>query len=95
MAIDVSKAIQNIKQFGCEAGYNSPGMFIVIVPPASEEELTRVVPVSVYELEWISLAEDDEAFKKRLNAVRRTELSKINSAITPDYVTLRTATECA
>lgn len=78
--VDVRKAIQAVAKFGCEAGYNSPGMFIVIVP-GEGEEMTRVVPVSVYELEWISGAVDAADFQKRLNKVCNTDLSKIDSAI--------------
>jgi hypothetical protein len=89
MAVDVKKAIQNLMAFGCEAGYESPGMFIVIVPSDSEEEVTKVIPVSVHELEWLAGAKDAAAFKMRLSAVCITDLSKINSAITCDYVTLR------
>jgi hypothetical protein len=81
MAVDVKKAIQAVGKFGCEAGYDSPGMFLVIVPAASDEEMSSVIPVSVHELEWIAGADDETAFKKRLAAVRITELSKVNSAI--------------
>jgi len=91
MAIDVKKAIQTLMTFGCEAGYESPGMFLVIVPPATAEEMIKAVPVSVHELEWLAGAEDAASFTKRLDAVCFTDLSKINTAITCGYVTVRTA----
>jgi hypothetical protein len=81
MAVDVSKAITAISGFGCEAGYESPGMFIVIVPSPDDSELDRVIPVSVHELKWISGAADADKFKRRLNRVSVTSLSKLNSAI--------------
>ena len=71
--VDVQKAIEKVESFGYSAGYLQPQTFLITEPKTVERP--KMVPVSVYELEYVADTDDKKEFENRLNGVRKRPMN--------------------